>query len=268
MGYIFGEDMRLNEIYNGKAEDIILDLDDNSINCVITSPPYNIDMDYDIFSDNEDYQKYIDDLKLVFSRLKPKLKKDARICINIADAKNGRFPTHADIINFMVRELGYLMYTTIVWEKSQIGNRISWGSFNSPSFPSFPTPFEFILVFGNETLKLEHKGQSDLDNKEFIDWSLALWRFAPENKMKKKYNHPAMFPEELPKRCLKMFTYKEDVILDMYSGAGTTCFVSKKMDRKFIGIDVSKEYCEIARNRCNKALTKEEVNLFFEVIYD
>jgi DNA modification methylase len=252
----------INNIHNGKAEDVILELEDNSIDCVVTSPPYNIDINYDAYADDGNYIDFLNNLKLVFSRLKPKLKDGGRVCINIADKKNGRVPTHSDITNFMTMELGYLMYTTIVWEKSQLGSRTAWGSFKSPSSPSFPTPFEFILVFAKDRLKLPNRGETDLDHKEFIDWSLALWKFAPEGQMLKKYDHPAMFPEELPKRCIKMFTYKNATILDMYAGAGTTCAVAKMMDRNFIGIDISEKYCKTAQERCDKIYSRIDWGCF------
>lgn len=261
----------INQIHCGKAEEIIPMLSDDSIDCIITSPPYNVNLGnnkfkkigYDEYKDNQDHWIFINDLRNIFRVVKPKLKRDARVCINIGNRKNGRIPTHSDIINFMISELNYLMYTIIIWNKMQTSNRTAWGSYNSPSFPSFPTPFEYILVFGNKTLKLEHSGISDLEPKEFVDWSLALWSFQPEMKMK-KFKHPAMFPEELPKRLIKLFTYENDTILDMYCGSGTTCSVAKKLERNYIGIDISKEYCKTAEERCRNIINKKQIEAIFK----
>lgn len=157
-------------------------------------------------------------------------------------------PTHSDIIQFMTNELNYIYITTIVWDKSQVGSRTAWGSFKSPSCPSFPTQFEFILVFAKNDRKLQYKGETDLTKEEFIEWSLALWKFAPETRQK-KIGHPAMFPEELAKRCIKMFSWKGANVLDPFSGAGTTCKVANDLNRNFIGFEISDAYCELANKR-------------------
>jgi len=129
-----------------------------------------------------------------------------------------------------------------------IFHNCSWGSFMSPSCPSFPTPFEHILVFAKEDKKLNRKGETDLTKEEFIDWSLALWKFPPETQMK-KIGHPAMFPKELAKRCIKMFSYIDDTILDPFAGAGTTLVVAKELNRNAIGCELSEEYCKIIEDR-------------------
>ncbi len=263
----------LNRIYHGKSEEVIDQLPDKCVNLIVTSPPYNIDLGnaktksqrlrkYDEYDDNKDHDDFLEDRRLFFSRVKRVLTDDARICVNISDTQNGRVPLGADFVHLMVRELGYKMYTTIVWNKSgQTSNRLSWGSWLSPSAPSFPTPFEWIYVFAKEHLKLQHRGETDLDRSEFKDWAFAYWNFPGERRMP-EFDHPAMFPEELAKRCIKMFSYKGDVILDPYNGAGTTCVVAKKYDRKYIGIDLSEKYCETAKNRLNDLYNRDDWNVF------
>ena len=141
----------------------------------------------------------------------------------------------------MTRELKYIPMANIIWQKSQIGNRFSWGSFCSPSSPSFPKPFEYIMVFAKENIKLQREGETDLIKKEFIDWSLATWNIAPETRMK-KIGHPAMFPVEIPIRLIKMLSWKNSLILDPFNGAGTTGVACKQLGRKYIGIEMSKKY--------------------------
>lgn len=148
----------------------------------------------------------------------------------------------------MTHSLNYIPMTHIIWNKNQVGNRTAWGSFNSPSSPSFPTPFEHILVFAKDTVKLQHKGISDLTKEEFIPWSSALWTFSPEHKQK-EFGHPAMFPEELPRRCIKMFSWVGDTVLDIFSGMGTTCKVAKDLGRNYIGFDTSPQYCSLSEDR-------------------
>ncbi|MFA5759890.1 MAG: DNA methyltransferase, partial [Clostridia bacterium] len=142
---------------------------------VVTSPPYNVDLGnnkfnknaYDIYNDNLEHKEYLKWLKGIFEEIYKKLKPGGRAVINIGDPKNGRIPTHSDIINFMTRELNYLNMATILWMKNQVGNRFAWGSFASPSSPSFPEPFEYILIFAKESLKLQEKGEVDITPEEF-----------------------------------------------------------------------------------------------------
>ena len=89
---------------------------------------------------------------------------------------------------------------------------------------------------------------ADLTRDEFIEWSLSLWKFAPEKKQK-IFGHPAMFPEELPKRCIKMFSWKNALVYDPFCGAGTTCYVANKLGRNYIGSDIIEKYCEITKKR-------------------
>ena len=242
-------------LINGDCYEYVKNICDNTVDLVVTSPPYNVDLGnnkynknkYNSYDDNLPHEVYIAKLKGLFSDLYPKLKRGARVCINIGAKANGRIATHSDIIQ-MMNDIGYLNVTQIIWDKSQVGNRTSWGSFCSPSCPSFPTPFEYILVFAKETLKLQEKGETDLTKEEFIDWSLALWRFPPETQMK-KMGHPAMFPKELPKRLIKMFSWKGAKVLDPFMGLGTTGLVCKELGRDFIGIELDSEYYGKAKER-------------------
>lgn len=248
--------LELNKIYNVDCADGIDLIDDEAIDLVVTSPPYNVDLGnnrynknpYDTYNDNLCHAEYIEWLYSIFNRMYPKIKSGGRVCINIGDGKNGSIPTSSDIIQFMTKRCKYIPMTHIVWNKSQIGNRTAWGSFKSPSCPSFPTPFEHILVFAKDNTKLQYKGETDLEKDEFIKWSIPMWTFAPENKQK-KYGHPAMFPLELPKRCIKMFSWIGATVFDPFSGGGTTCLSAKELNRKYIGFEISKDYCEISKNR-------------------
>ena len=243
-------------LYNNDCFDAIWHLDDDSIDLVITSPPYNIDLGknkynkngYDLYRDNKEHSEYIYWLRMIFHSLYPKLRKGSRVCINIGDGKNGKTPTHSDITQFMTHSIGYLPFATIIWNKSQVGNRTAWGSWLSPSSPSFLKPFEYILIFAKESYKLQAKGETDLNKQEFIDWSIGLWNIRPETQMK-TIGHPAMFCREIPRRLIKMLSWKNATVLDPFNGAGTTGVVCQQLGRKYIGIELSKTYCEITRRR-------------------
>ncbi|NBO22382.1 site-specific DNA-methyltransferase [bacterium] len=186
-------------------------------------------------------------MRTIFDKVYQKTKSGGRCIINIGDGKNGEVPTHVDITNFML-DIGWSYYTTIIWHKSQIGSRTAWGSFKSPSCPSFPTPFEFILVFYKESKKIQWKGESDLESKEFIDLSNSLWNFTPEVNMK-KMGHPAAFPLELPRRCIKMFSWVDSIVYDPFMGVGTTALACKLLNRKWIGSEISSEYFKTSMER-------------------
>jgi len=244
----------MNKIVCGDSVVECQKLPEASIDIVITSPPYNVDLGankfnknpYDLYVDNRQHKDYIAWLEHLFCDiLYSKLKDDGRLCINVGDGLNGAVPTHSDIISFMSHR--YLPFSTIIWEKGNTSNRAAWGSWLSPSAPSFPRNFEFILLFG-KTRKLSDKGVTDLTKEEFIRFANGTWNIRPEAKMK-AIGHPAMFPKEIPYRLIKMLTWVGDTICDPFAGAFTTCLVAQELGRKFIGIELSPEYCEIGKKR-------------------
>ena len=244
----------MNRLYN---EDNLTTIDrfpDESIDLVITSPPYNVKLggrsdesrSYDVYVDDKEYSVYISWLRVIFSKIFSKLTFGGRVVINIGDGKNGAIPTSSDIIQFM-KDIRYLTLTHIIWNKNQTSPRTAWGSWLSPKQPSFPTPFEHILVFCKGSLNLSRKGVTDLTKEEFINYSLAMWTFPGVSK--KKSQHPAAFPEELPYRCIKMFSYIDDIIYDPFAGVGTTLLVAEKLRRNCIGSEISEQYCKIYESR-------------------
>ena len=118
-------------LYNSKSEDTIPTIEDNSIDLIITSPPYNVNLGdnkynknpYNLYNDNKEHSDYIKWLKDMFESLYPKLKKGGRAVINIGDGKNGAIPSHSDIIQFMSHELNYIPMANIIWQKNTTGNR-------------------------------------------------------------------------------------------------------------------------------------------------
>lgn len=239
-------------LYN---EDCILTLkntDDNFIDLTVTSPPYNVDLgndiyhtttSYDTHKDNMDYRDYLFWLREGFNILYKKTKVGGRCCVNIGNQKNGRIPLVKDLI-CMMEEIGWLTYTQIIWNKNQCSPRTAWGSFMSPSSPSFPTPFEFIIVFCKESYRLQDKGGvSDLTKEEFIEYSLAMWTMSPAKKSQTK--HPACFPFELPYRCIKMFSYIGAIIYDPFAGVGTTLNAGILLNRRPFGSEISSNYCKL-----------------------
>jgi len=247
----------LNRIIHGDCVEEIIKLDDASIDLMVTSPPYNVDLGNNKFNkdsyashdDNMPYDDYILWLIKIFFLLKPKMKDDGRLVINIGDGKNGLYPTHSHIIQFMI-DLGYQPFTTIIWDKKNCSSRTSWGSWQSPSNPSFPTPFEYILVFYNRYKKKQTKGETDIRKDEFIKNSYAIWQFPGEKKS--KLGHPAPFPLDLPLRCIKQLSWIGDTVLDPFAGSGTTGVACKRTNRNYILIEKDEKYIPLIKQRVNQ----------------
>lgn len=238
----------MNQIICSDALTALQAIESNSVDLVLTSPPYNFNMDYDEHNDKTESVDYLNTLVAIFDECIRVLKSGGRLIINIQPNYKEYYPTHHTITSAMI-ERGLLWRGEIVWLKNNLKKLTAWGSWKSPSCPYLSYPFEFIEVFSKETLK--HTGDKeniDITKDEFIEYVNGHWSIAPETRMK-MFNHPAMFPEELAKRCIKLFSYKNDLILDPFNGAGTTTYVANLLGRRYIGIDISETYCEIAKDR-------------------
>lgn len=241
----------MNEIICSDSLIALKDIDDECIDIVLTSPPYNYGMEYDEHNDNNKSEEYLEQIFNVFFECNRVLKYGGRLIINIQPNYKQYYPTHHKITQRMI-EKGMIWRGEIIWLKNNLKKLTAWGSWKSPSCPYLSYPFEFIEVFSKGSLKhIGDKENIDITKDEFIKYVNGHWSMAPETRMK-EYGHPAMFPEELVERCLKLFSYKGDVVLDPFNGVGTTTFVANKLERRYIGIDISKSYCEIAKQRIKK----------------
>jgi len=146
-----------------------------------------------------------------------------------------------------LRRAGLKYRDNITWNQLNSDNDTAWGSWCSASAPWLRHMTEAIIVAYKEEWKKQKKGKSDLTRNEFLKFVLDLWDMPCANR--KKIGHPAPFPEELPYRCIKLFSYVGDIVLDPFLGSGTTALVAVKLNRKFIGIEIVREYCELALER-------------------
>jgi len=226
-------------------------LPDGSIDLIVTSPPYNFGHSYaqDHHDDTHEWNTYFEKLLVVWRECERVLKPGGRIAVNIQPLFSDYVPTHHHISHQLL-SLGLLWKAEILWEKNNYNAKYTaWGSWKSPSMPYIKYTWEFIEVFDKETHKKEGLHEDiDITADEFKEWVLGRWSFPPEIRMR-DYNHPAMFPEEMPRRLIKLFSYKNNIVLDPFNGAGTTTLVSWKLQRRFIGIDVSTQYCDTALQR-------------------
>jgi DNA modification methylase len=244
----------VNKIICGDSEEVLKKLPSNCIDLIFTSPPYNFGLGYDTTEDGINWNKYFDKLFAIFEECIRILKYGGRIIVNIQPLYSDYIPSHHIISNFFIRNK-LIWKGEILWEKHNYNCKYTaWGSWKSPSNPYLKYTWEFLEIFCKGDLK--HKGNSsniDITGDEFKKWVYARWDIAPERNMK-KYEHPAMFPEELVKRVLKLFSFKNDFVLDPFNGVGSTTVVAKKLGRRFLGIDISEKYCKIAEKRLKEVL--------------
>jgi site-specific DNA-methyltransferase (adenine-specific) len=225
----------------------------NSIDLIITSPPYNVDIHYETFKDNMPYEKYLEFTEKWLRKALELVKPDGRMCLNIPlDKSKGRKEegfqsVYADVIQ-IAKKVGWKYFSTIIWNESNISRRTAWGSWLSARAPYVIAPVEVIVIlYKDKWKKMNESGISDITRDEFIEWTSGIWSFSGENR--KKIGHPAPFPLELPKRCIKLFSFVGDTVLDPFLGSGTTLLACALLNRRGIGVEIDRKYCELAKKR-------------------
>ena len=233
--------------------DMLLDkrIPDNHIDLIVTSPPYNLSKEYSSSNDNLDYEEYLAFTKNWLNKCCKYAKPDGRLCLNIPlDTSKGKIRSTGSDITHIAKETGWNYKTSIIWNKNTVTGSNAKGSYASASSPNIIAPVELIVVFYKNQWKKQNKGCSDITKQEFTNWTKGIWSFNGESS--KAIGHPAPFPVELPKRCIKLLSYKDDIILDPFMGSGTTLIAANSLGRKAYGIDISREYCELAMGRLLK----------------
>ena len=227
------------EIICGDSLVVLRDLPSESVDLVLTSPPYNFGLDYEAEYDAVKWESYFEKLFAILAECERVLRYGGRLVINVQPLFSDYVPTH-HVVSSKLLEMGMLWKGEILWEKNNYNCKYTaWGSWKSPSSPYLKYTWEFLEVFCKGSRK--HVGDianADITDEEFKKWVYAKWSIAPERNMK-KYDHPAMFPEELAKRVLKLFSFQGDMVLDPFNGAGTTTCIAAQLNRRYIGIDIS-----------------------------
>jgi len=222
---------------------------ENSIDLIVTSPPYNVDIKYNSHDDTMSYDDYLSFTREWLTKSYHLIKDDGRLCLNIPLDKNkgGQQSMCADITT-IAKQVGFKYHSTIIWNEQNISRRTAWGSWLSASAPYVIAPVEVIVVlYKKRWKKTSGSRKSDIIKKEFMEWTNGVWNFSGESK--KRVGHPAPFPVELPYRCIKLFTFIGDTVLDPFVGSGSTLLACLQTGRKGIGIDIDKKYCELAKER-------------------
>ncbi|MDD4412056.1 MAG: DNA methyltransferase [Patescibacteria group bacterium] len=246
------------------------ELSNNSVDLVITSPPYWQLKDYgtdDQIGYNDSYENYINNLNLVWQECYRVLQNGCRLCINIGDqfARSvyyGRYkiiPIRTEIIKFC-ETIGFDYMGAIIWQKSTTmntsGGATIMGSFPYPRNGIIKLDYEFILLFKKngtpEKIDKNLKELSKMTKEEWNTYFQGHWNF---NGVRQN-GHIAMFPEELPKRLIKMFSFVEDTVLDPFVGSGTTSLAAKNLGRNSVGYEINTKFIEMIKQKLDIGVGK------------
>lgn len=246
---VFPEDL-VNAIINCDSRSI--PIPDNCVQLVVTSPPYNASKAYD---EDLSLGEYLQMISEVFAECYRVLSPGGRMVVNVANLGRKPYIPLTSHINLIMHEIGFLHRGEVIWDKSaSAGSSCAWGSFQSASNPCLRDIHEYLLIFSKGDYKLPRakderiNGRVDTISKDsFIQQTKSIWSFPTESA--KRVNHPAPFPVELPQRCIEMYTFLGDIVLDPFVGSGSTAVAAKKTGRKYLCCDISNEYCIIAEQR-------------------
>ena len=249
----------IDQVVCGDSEAVLKDLPDNCIDLVFTSPPYNFGLSYHEKKDDDtgdwnpydtgDWDSYFHKLFKVFDECIRVLKYGGRIIVNVQPLFSDYIPSHHIISNYFMKQ-GLIWKGEILWEKNNYNCKYTaWGSWKSPSSPYLKYTWEFLEIFCKGNLKKPgYSANADIDAESFKEWVMAKWSIAPERRMR-EFDHPAMFPEELARRAMLLFSFQGDIVLDPFMGVGTTCVVARSNNRHYLGVDIAPEYCATATQR-------------------
>ncbi|HNY07718.1 MAG TPA: DNA methyltransferase [Bacteroidales bacterium] len=252
------------KIINGDSRQMV-ELADNSVHLSITSPPYWQLKDYgtdDQIGFHDSYESYINNLNLVWKECYRTLHNGCRLCINIGDqfaraVYYGRYkviPIREEIIKFC-ENIGFDYMGAIIWQKvttsNTTGGGVQMGSYPYPRNGILKLDYEFILIFKKlgdaPKPSKEQKELSIMTAEEWNTFFAGHWNFSGA----RQGGHIAMFPEELPRRLIKMFSFVNEIVLDPFAGSGTTSLAAKNLDRNSVGFEINPEFLPMIKEKLN-----------------
>ena len=247
-----------NRIYCADSRHLDM-IEDEVVDLVICSPPYNVGKNYKNHDDALPLEEYLGLLRAVWAECKRVMRPGGRICVNVAGVDRQPYLPLQSFIAQQLMDLGFLMRGEIIWDKAaSVGVSTAWGSWQSPSNPTLRDLHEYILVFCKDQFRLpapqslgdageQAKGETDLTSEEFTALTRSIWGFPTGSAS--KVGHPAPFPVELPRRLIKLYSWKGGLVLDPFCGSGSTCVAASQLGRLWIGVDIDPTYADLARRR-------------------
>lgn len=231
-----------------RSSESMRELPDNSVALMVTSPPYHVGKEYDT---DVPFDDYLDLLQRVFTETFRVLEPGGRAAVNVANLGRKPYINLVGIVDSMMQEMGFLPRGEIVWVKAQGANgSCAFGSWMSASNPVLRDVHEMILVYSKGRWGRARKGVSTISKEDFLKNTLSVWYMRPESA--KSVGHPAPFPLELPGRLIDLYSFEDDLILDPFMGAGTTCLAAARRNRRWIGYDTESTYVNAAAARLAK----------------
>ncbi len=266
--------METNKIYQGDCLELFKELDNNVVDLYVTSPPYNVGISYDVHKDDEPMEDYLAWCKKWLSEVYRTLKDDGRIALNIpyeinVRERGGRIFLVSEYWQ-MMKEIGFGFFGVVDLEEDSPhrSKTTAWGSWMSPSSPYIYNPKECVILAYKKDYKKKEKGisqwsynevemeneegviknkrvYSEKDKSEFMELVFGQWKYFNDTKSLTK----ATFSMDIPMKAIKILSYKNDLVVDCFSGSGTTALAAKKLDRNYIGFELSENYAKISQQR-------------------
>jgi len=260
----------INKVINGDCIEVMGEMPEGSIDLIVTSPPYGVNIAYDTHDDDMEINEYLEFSKNWLTEAYKVLKDDGRIALNIPyeinrQEKGGRIFLVSEVYQVM-KQIGFKFFGIVDLEEDSPhrSKTTAWGSWMSPSSPYIYNPKEcVILAYKKQHIK-KVKGQpqwkgepitteegktkmlyTEQDKKEFMELVFGQWKYLNDSRPLTK----ATFSMDIPTKAIKILSYKNDIVLDPFNGSGTSCVAAETLDRRWIGIELSPNYTEIARQR-------------------
>jgi modification methylase len=261
----------VDRLFTGHAAEVIGKFPSGSIDLIITSPPYWDAVEYDHGKNPwPTYQAYLDDINTVWTQCARVLRPNGKLAINapimpIPKAVIAQHTRHIKNIAFdmearILKETDLERFSLFIWQKQT--SKMMFGSYPYPGNIFENNTIEFINVYVKPgkppKFPANVKAENALSQAEWLDLTQQVWFMYPED-VKREGDHPAPFPEKLPARLMRLYSYRAagdfpgELVLDPFAGTGTTCAVAKRMGRRYIGIDINPAYIAIAQERVRSA---------------
>jgi site-specific DNA-methyltransferase (adenine-specific) len=276
----------INKVLNGDTIDVMSEMPEGWVDLVVTSPPYNVGIQYDTHNDEIIMDEYWEWSEKWLTEVYRLLKDDGRIAINIpyevnVQARGGRVFFASEIYQVM-KKVGFKFYGIVDLEEDSPhrSKTTAWGSWMSPSAPYIYNPKECVILAYKKVHIKKVKGEpqwkgepyltedgknkvayAEQDKKEFMELVFGQWKYFADTRTLTK----ATFSMDIPEKAIKILSYRNDVVLDPFNGSGTSCVAAVVHDRRWVGIELSEKYCEIAKQRIQSFVDqKNQQKLQFE----